>query len=546
MKVFSFCLYGTEANYYTGFLENCKTIREWFPDFTIVLYKGICDPSWTIPEDVQVVETGKEGAINALYRYVSLQTADIGFVRDADSRVTERDRWCIETFLHSPYSYHIIRDHTWHRSRIMAGLFGWKKPMQVSLPLDTDASYGYDEAILNSHVYPHVVSDALVHTNLYALVGEHAERITHPMADPTDFLGNVIWNGSPKFTYTVNVHEHVLLAQQHDQFALMDFLLDTIEDPLQVPLYQRELLFMAGYLANYYLGNIPKAQQWLARFEFAHINSHLYANANYLLPKLGKKVVAVFDATLTPAEDEVFVYYGNYPDSFLALPWSNRIYRHASKFWDIHHDEVRYHPSWEPIEVLYVMNLEERFDRWCDILTTLCAVQAPLHRIHHYKAQRDGTPVYAAATKNHVDVIRNFCASGKSIGLCLEDDFVFVDDRETVWNTLSALWTHAKVYTILFVSMSKLGNRIPHDSLLTECKTECTTSSGYILRKETAATVLETVEEGYRKILETNDGRYCIDRYWTKLPDLFVTRPKLGFQRPSYSNILRTVSANLD
>jgi hypothetical protein len=366
------------------------------------------------------------------------------------------------------------------------------------------------------------------------------------MTDPSDFLGNVIWNGTPKFTYTVDVYESVRLAQQHDQFALMDFLLDTIEDPLQIPVSQRDTLYFAGYLANFYLNNSPKAQQWLARFEFANLAGHVMTNANYLLPKLGKKIVAVFDATLVPSDDEIFVYYGQYPDSYLALPWSNRMYRHASKFWDIHHDEVRYHPSWEPVEVIYVMNLEERFDRWCDVLTSLCAVHAPLHRIHHYKAQRDGTPIYAAATKNHVDVIRNFCSSEKSIGLWLEDDFVFLDDRETVWSTLSAVWAHPPIWTILFLSMSKLGERSPYDSLLTHCKAECTTSSGYILRKETAKMVLDTVEEGYTAILKTNDGRYCIDRYWTKLPNLFVTRPKLGFQRPSYSNILRTVSANLD
>jgi len=546
MKVFSFCLYGTNANYYTGLLENYKAIQEWFPDFQMILYKGICDPSWTFPEGIRVVETGREGAINALYRYVPLSTEEIGFVRDADSRITERDKWCIDEFLKSRFSYHIIRDHRWHRSKIMAGLFGWKKPLAVDLPLDTDASYGFDEVILTSHVYPRVVADSLVHTNVYALVREHAERIAIPMKDPTDFLGNVIWDGVPKFTYEVNVNEQVMLAQQEDQFALMDYLLDTLADPYDIPMFERDLLYMAGYLANYYLKNYPKAQQWLAQYECAHITGHLYSNANYLLKALGKKVVAVFDASLVPNEDEIFVYYGNYPDSHLALPISNRIYRHASKFWDITHDEVRYHPSWEPVETIYVMNLEERYDRWCDVLMTLCAVQAPLHRIHHYKAQRDGTPVYAAATKNHLDVIRNFCSSGMKYALFLEDDFVFIDDRETVWSTLSKIWTHPTLYNILFLSMSKLGNRKIVDDLLTRCYVECTTSSGYILRNETAKTVLDTVEEGYANILQTNNGNYCIDRYWCKLPDLYVTRPKLGFQRPSYSNILRTVSANLD
>jgi hypothetical protein len=46
---------------------------------------------------------------------------------------------------------------------------------------------------------------------------------------------------------------------------------------------------------------------------------------------------------------------------------------------------------------------------------------------------------------------------------------------------------------------------------------------------------------------ETGDHHtYCIDRYWCKLPDLLCVRPKIGFQRPSYSNLLRSVSAHLD
>lgn len=547
MHVFSFCLYGTDPNYYTGLLENFATIQAWFPDFQMIVYKGICDPTWTLPEGIRVVETGKEGPINALYRYLPLATESVGFVRDADSRITDRDRWCINAFLASPYSYHIIRDHHWHKSKIMAGLFGWKKPLAVELPLDAQAVYGFDESVLETHVYPRVVSDALVHTNLYALVGEHAERIDHPMADPTDFLGNVIWNGTPKFTYVVDPIDYLLRAQGQDQFALMDFLADQI-DPLAVPYDQRTPVYFAGFLANYYLRNYPKAQQWLRRFEFAEVSPHVYNNSNFLLTALGAKVIAAFDPNVVPGDNEVVVYYGNYPDWHLALPGSSRIYRHVSKFWDIQHDEIRYHPVWDPIDTIYVVNLDERVDRWYDSLLALAAVQAPLHRIHHYKANKDSAPAYVGATKNHVDVIANFCASGASRCLVLEDDFVFLDDRETVWNTLAAAWTTPVPYQILFLALSKTGKRSPVDADSALCKTEqaCTTSSGYILQAQTAPAVLETVREGYQKIKETGHGMYCIDRYWTKLPHLYCTRPKLGFQRPSYSNLLRTVSAHLD
>ena len=42
---------------------------------------------------------------------------------------------------------------------------------------------------------------------------------------------------------------------------------------------------------------------------------------------------------------------------------------------------------------------------------------------------------------------------------------------------------------------------------------------------------------------------YCIDRYWTKMNKdnkMFIFSDKLGYQRPNYSNIKRTVSMFLD
>jgi len=314
---------------------------------------------------------------------------------------------------------------------------------------------------------------------------------------------------------------------------------------LKVPYEKRTSFYDSAFIANYYLGDIPKAQEWLRRFEFADIPEHVYRNSNYLLSRLGKKVVAVFDANVYPKEDEVLIYYGNYPDWHLALPGSDRIYRHVSKFWDIQHDKVLSHPNWNLIDTIYILNLEERVDRFYDTLLALCAVKAPLDRVYHYKAKKDDMPAYMGATKNHVDVMEHFCASGKERCLILEDDFVFVDDTNLVWSTFPNLWN--LTYDILFFALSKTGPRHPESDILVRTTQACTTSSGYMLQKETAPKVLAVAREGLEMMkLTGNQHDYCIDRYWAKLPGLFCLRPKLGFQRPSYSNLLRSVSAHLD
>ena len=81
MKVFSFCIYGTERNYYEGLLENIQIIRDYFPDFKIYIYKGECDPTWTFEgDDLVIIETKRSGAINMLYRYLPVTFVQTGFI----------------------------------------------------------------------------------------------------------------------------------------------------------------------------------------------------------------------------------------------------------------------------------------------------------------------------------------------------------------------------------------------------------------------------------------------------------------------------------
>jgi hypothetical protein len=544
-KVFSFCLFGTESNYYVGLLENIKIIREFYPDFEIYVYKGACDASWVLP-DVHVIETERSGHVNAVHRYLPLLFAETGFVRDADSRITARDRWCIDEFLKSNYSYHIIRDHFYHRSKIMAGMFGWKKPLNIDLKIAPTSGYGYDEQILAAAVYPKIVSNALVHTNISAFVGEHSERIKLPQKNNEDFVGNVVWNGVNKFTYFLDATAEVEKMKDQDQFGVIQFISDAV-DPMSVPYHKRATFFDTCYIANFYLRDFKRAQYWLSQFEFSELTAHHYANAQYLLPHLSDTIVASFDPTYEPAEGEVVIYYGNYPDWHLALPCSNKIYRHVSKFKDTYHTRVDYNPAWEPVDIIYILNLEERVDRYYDTLLALCAIRAPLHRVHHYKAVKDDTPAYIGASQNHVDCMKHFVESKKEVCLILEDDFVFNEEKERIWGTLEEFWKTPLDYQICFLSLSKTGERQPHNSIVSRTKQPCTTSSGYFLKKSTVEDVIAVAAEGVQMMKLTGDQvTYCIDRYWSKLPDLFFFKTKFGFQRPCYSNLTRRVVEYLD
>jgi len=545
MKVFSFCLYGTLSYYYEGLLENITIIREYYPDFSIFVYLGECDPSWILPECVNVIRTGKVGAINMMFRYMALQEADIGFSRDADSRITERDRWCIDRFLESSYSYHIIRDHIWHKSKIMAGLFGWKEKATVLFDKDAPSVYGIDEQILSDQFYPRIRDRTLVHTNINGYIGEHTERIEHPHKDAYDFIGNVYKTPVPEFTYNVNVVDHVKTLQREDQFSIIQYLSETI-DPFAVPYEKRASFYDTCFIANYYLRDVERCQQWLSRLAYAEITSHTVANSRFLFSLMNKTIVATVDPTRKPTDNEVVIVYGAYPDWHLALPCSSTVYRHISLFATSHHDVVEYDPVWEPIGCIYILNLEERVDRYYETLLTLASVGAPLHRIHHYKAKKDGLPPYVGATKNHVDVVAHFRQSGHAHCLVLEDDILFID-KPSVVSAISSFFSTPRDHTICFLSLSKFGRREPMDALLGRTLQPCTTSSGYFLQSSTVESVHDVLSDGFTKMMETGDHHtYCVDRYWTRLPNLYYFNKKIAFQRPSYSNLTRNVSAHLD
>ena len=545
MKIFSFCLYGTDSYYYTGLLENIAILQQYYPDFSVYVYLGECDPSWTLPDSVTVIHTGKVGPINMLFRYKAVEIADIGFVRDTDSRITERDRWCIDRFLQSSFSFHIIRDHIWHKSKIMGGMFGWKERISVDFDENNPSGYGYDEMILSNTLYPRILDKTLVHTNINGYKGEHSERITLPQKDTRDFIGNVYKTDVPEFEYTIDVVEHVKQLQQQDQFAIIQYLTDDM-DPYTVPYDKRSSFYDTCFIANYYMSNIEKCQYWLSNLEFSEITQHNVANALCLFYIMKKKVIATFDDSREPSENEIVIVYGAYPDWHLALPCSNKLYRHISLFETSSHDVVEYDPIWEPVDIIYILNLEERVDRYYETLLSLASVRAPLHRVHHYKAKKDGLPPYVGATKNHVDVAEHFCASGKNTCLVLEDDILFID-KPSVLSSLRSFFSKPRDYAICFLSLSKFGRREPYDDLLGKTFQQCTTSSGYFLQSSTAQSVYNVLSDGFHKMIITGDHHtYCVDRYWSCLPDLYYFSKKLAFQRPSYSNLTRGVSAHLD
>jgi hypothetical protein len=469
-------------------------------------------------------------------------------VRDTDSRITARDRWCIDEFLKSDKVYHSIRDHYWHQSKLMAGTFGWKKALPIMMPTH-EVPYGFDEQFLTQCVYEQIKPDLLVHTSVRAFAGEHAEWIERPCEDKHDFVGNVIWDGKPKFAHMPEHRQLIMEMRNHDQFALARRYIRDI-DLMEIPYDHRCDTLLVLAQCAYYLNDPAMARRVYAAYEFADIRPLVIQQSSDLLPWMGR-VVASFDPAREPKEGEVVIVYGDYPDWHHGLPITNKLFRHPVFFNQVKHDVVESHPCWDSVDVVYVLNLETRSDRYMETLSSLARVAAPLHKIHHYKAQKDPSmSAYAGATKNHLDVMVHFNQTPElKQCLILEDDIVFTSDVSRVWSSVAEFFRRPYDYTICFLAVSRIGPREPFDDLLSRSRQGCTTSSAYFLRKPTSQEVQRVVQEGFDIIVKGQDPNYTgvIDQYWcSHLPLIHFFKDKLAYQRPALSNLVGAVVANLD
>ena len=212
VNAFSFCIYGKyNPKYYIGLRDNIEIILRDFPLFDIYIICGndidkkrfveLLNPFiTTLLNKIHIIDIKISGPILMLLRYFPLDNPNIDciFSRDADSRINERDKWCINRFLNSPFIIHTIRDHHGHFVSMMGGLSGIKKDLlrQIGsiksiLPFNIDAEYNYDQYILTQKIYIPFKNILLVHSTKNIFNDRNYEEIPLPINKET-FCGQVI------------------------------------------------------------------------------------------------------------------------------------------------------------------------------------------------------------------------------------------------------------------------------------------------------------------------------------------------------------------
>ncbi len=301
-----------------------------------------------------------------------------------------------------------------------------------------------------------------------------------------------------------------------------------------------------------------EAAQQYKYFDCLLVNEHVIAHSNKIIEGLrsqGKEIIASTDPHREPKDNELVIVYGNYHHAHNNLPYLNKIWRHPLYYKDVVHTKVEYDPAWEPVGIIYVINLEERKDRYQETLSELCKMHVPLNRIYHYIAQRETVTgdklidLMLGCTKSHANIVEHYLKSPHQHAVIFEDDVTFTADIDGNLARLKLFFDRNYDYEICLLNASKYHEIREFDDLLLRSYQECTTGSAYLLSRKGAEQVLFYMKDGYEKMKQTMHTRYVCDRYWTQMQKnnkFFLFRTKFGYQRCNYSSITGKTECHFD
>lgn len=162
-KIISFSLWGNNPKYCVGIHKNILLAYKHFPEWIIHVYYDHTVPDETLDTieyyDNTLLKERSNG-FGAFWRFEAMQPGTIVLSRDADSRLSERERLIVNDWLNHDSSLCCIRDHVNHYEfPIMAGMFGVKNGFSIEIfnhmknYVDNHV-YLTDQIFLRNHVWP--------------------------------------------------------------------------------------------------------------------------------------------------------------------------------------------------------------------------------------------------------------------------------------------------------------------------------------------------------------------------------------------------------
>ena len=197
-KIISFSLWGNNPKYTIGALKNANLALTIYPGWICRYYVGKSVPDDIINQleslnNVEIIKMDEEGNWNSMFwRFYAIDDDDVEIMisRDADSRLSLREKLCVDEFMKSDKLFHSIIDHPFHGG-IMGGMWGAKKGLITNIKSlinswEKTNEWQTDQSFLNTIIRPIIQNSYLLHDSInlknipskrenYEYIGENLE-----------------------------------------------------------------------------------------------------------------------------------------------------------------------------------------------------------------------------------------------------------------------------------------------------------------------------------------------------------------------------------
>ena len=178
-KVICFSLWGDNPRYTIGAVRNAELAQLVYPDWICRYYVSNCIPSKILEklnsfDNTEIVEMGIMGDWTGMFWRFSAaadKSVDVMLSRDTDSRLTSREAHAVDEWLKSNKGFHIMRDHPYHSTEILGGMWGVKCNVLTNInELISDYVKGdfwqVDQNFLREKIWPLIKDSSFVHDEI--------------------------------------------------------------------------------------------------------------------------------------------------------------------------------------------------------------------------------------------------------------------------------------------------------------------------------------------------------------------------------------------
>jgi hypothetical protein len=173
-KIISFSLWGNNPKYTIGAIRNAELTPIIFPNWVSRFYCGksvpedIIDKLKSLPQ-TEVIIMDEDGDWTGMFwRFYACEDSDIMLSRDTDSRLSNREKLAVDEWLKSDKDFHIMRDHPYHNTEILGGMWGVRNGLVKNIKelIDDYTKSDFwqvDQNFLREKIYPLVVDNSFTH-----------------------------------------------------------------------------------------------------------------------------------------------------------------------------------------------------------------------------------------------------------------------------------------------------------------------------------------------------------------------------------------------